>query len=354
MLFFFKVSLDVRNKDGMTPLLEAAKNGQEMCAAVLLENGASPGIVDPQTLMNVKEFAEKGKMDSLLEQITIHNPTTPSRCAFPRQPDDDDMRSAVGSRAGSVTPTASLKPFVNQSVAGVNRAKKARTPLLRNRMDKEDRTKSDKNTPRDTHATNIVALLDIKSKSEFLTPNVLVPRTPSPRSVSECSISTSPLRKTKSAYARTPARSQKNPYDLRELSSVLSLYGEQQAPNFRKGFSTPVMTTEEFQDYLEMTKPQSIQIRRSSLARSSISSIGISPLLQQRRRSVLLKEFNPRKSGNSVTEDRRHTICHNIGLFPKPKVKDRPFVRNLSDSCLFPAKPKTSKSNSRRKSLAVL
>ena len=327
----------------MTPLLEATKNGHDMCAKVILENGASPDIVDPQTLMNVKELAEKGKLSSLVEEISIRNPRTPSRCAFARQPDDDDMRSAMGSRTASVSPSESSQPLVNQSGAVGNRTKETRTPLLRRQIGKEEAMKSEKNTPQNTRAGNIGALLDIKSESLLLTASVVQPRTPSPRSVSECSMSLSPLlRETKPAYRKARAKRPSNPYDLRDLRSVLSLYGEQQAPNFRRGFATPVMSTNEFQEYLETVKPQ--PIHRPSLTCSSTSSIGLSPLLQQRRRSVLLKECNPRRSGN----DRRHTICHNIGLLPK-FTKERTFVRNLSDSCLLPAT--ISNSSSRRKSL---
>lgn len=76
-------------------MLAATKNGQEMCASLLLEHGASPDIVDPQTLLNVKELAENACLKSLVDKISLRNPCTQSRCSFPRQPDDDDMRSAT-------------------------------------------------------------------------------------------------------------------------------------------------------------------------------------------------------------------------------------------------------------------
>ena len=314
-----------------------------MCARMLLETGASPDIVDPHTLMNVKELAENGKLQSLVEQITIRNPSTQSRCTFPRQPDDDDMRSAIGSREGSVTPRTISKPAVNQSVAGVNRPKETRSPLLSKRRDKKVRLESSKNSPK----KNFGNLLDIEHRNP-----IDFPRTPSPRPISECSsLASTPARETKSASPRTQTKS---PYNLRDLGSVLSLYGEQQASTFRKGFSTPVMSTEEFQDYLEAMKPkpQSIHSHRSSLTRSSTSSVGLSPLLQQRRRSVLLKEYNLRGSSyDPSSNNRRHTISHST----TPRRKDKPFLRNLSDPLMHLKLPaKTNKtSNVRRHSLMI-
>ena len=344
--------MDRRNDDGMTALLAATKNGKEMCAGVLLENGASPDIVDPQTLMNVKELAEKGKLQSLVEQITIRNPTTQSRCAFPRQPDDDDMRSAIGSREGSVTPRTASKPSVNQTAVGENRAKETRTPLLSKRKKKEGKHESSKNTPQNVSKKNLRCLLDIENRNAFLTQNVEFPRTPSPRSVSECSsVTLSLCPETRSAHPRIQTKSLNNPYDLRELSSVLSLYGEQQAPEFRKGFSTPVMSTEEFQDYLEAMNPKPqlpFQGHRSSLSRSSTSSIGLSPLLQQRRRSVLLKEYNLRSGSTGSSDSHRHVRHHTIShSFVR---KDRPLVRNLSDPLMDQIAP-VKTSNLRRHSL---
>ncbi|CAB3986733.1 serine threonine- phosphatase 6 regulatory ankyrin repeat subunit A-like isoform X4 [Paramuricea clavata] len=329
----FGVSLDTRNHDGLTPLLAATKNGKEMCARILLETGASPDIVDPHTLMNVKELAENGKLQSLVEQISIRNPTTQSRCTFPRQPDDDDMRSAIGSREGSVTPRTTSKPAVNQSVAGVNRPKETRSPLLSKRREKKVRLESSKNSTK----KNFGSLLDIEHRNP-----IDFPRTPSPRPISECS----------SLAPASPRTQTKSPYNLRDLGSVLSLYGEQQASTFRKGFSTPVMSTEEFQDYLEEMnpKPQSNRSHRSSLTRSSTSSVGLSPLLQQRRRSVLLKEYNLHGSSDDPSSnDRRHTISHST----TSRRKDKPLVRNLSDPLMHLKLPaKTNKtSNLRRYSL---
>ena len=323
----------------MTPLLAATKNGKEMCAVVLLENGSSPDIVDPQTLMNVKELAENGSLESLVQNITIRNPRTQSRCTFPRQPDDDDMRSAMGSRKGSVvTPKKPSKPVANQPIIDENRTKGTRSPMLSKRTEKHGKLESGgQKIPK----KNIGNLLNVENRNSFL------PRTPSPRPPSECS---SVMSETKSVYFRAEAKSPRNPYDLRDLSSVLSLYGEQQAPTFRKGFSTPVMSTEDFQEYLETIKPQFSHTPRSSLTRSSTSSLVLSPFLQQRRSSVLLKDYNLRKSvgSDSRTARRSYTISHAI----TQKRRNKSLERNLSDPFMdenLPVRTRTS----RRHSLAV-
>lgn len=352
----FDVSLDRRNNDGMTPLLAATKNAKEMCAKVLLQNGASPDIVDPQSLMNVKELAESGNLVSLVEQITIRNPRTQSRCAFPRKPDDDDMRSAmhVNGRKSSTSPTAHAKSPVNQSQAKelvAKREKKTQTPLLGKRKEKETKLESGKSTPREILGN----LLEMETRNPFLTQPADFSEVPSP-SASECN-SVPPLRReTKSAYPRIDSKSVDNPYNLRDLKQVLSLYGEQQLATFRKGFATPVMSTEEFQECLEAMKPKPLfsYCRMSSHARrcSSTSSIGLSPLLQHRRRSVLLKEYNMRDPSQS---HRRQSISRDRSSTGSPiqeRPKDKPFVRNLSDPLLDLRQPEKT-SNLRRHSLMV-
>jgi hypothetical protein len=224
------------------------------------------------------------------------------------------MRSAIGGREGSVTPRRSIEPTVVEK----NQTSKAQTPLLSKRRRMDGKLDSGKNTPQN--------LLDLENHSPFLTQRVDFSRTPSPRSVSECSSVF--LHETTSEDKRIQEKSPQNPYDLRELSSVLSLYGEQQAPTFRKGFLTPVMTEEKFQEHLlaMSSKPElSSNNHRSSLSRSSTSSLGLSPLLQQRRRSVLLREHN---------------------------FRDRPFLRNLSDP-LMDHKLPVKTNNQRRHSLMV-
>lgn len=292
----------------MTALLAATRSGNEMCANVLLENGASPDIVDPQTLMNVKEIAEDGKLSALLEKITIRSPRTQSRCMFPRQPDDDDMRSAIHSPDRSMaSPRSDLKAPKKQS-------KETRTPLVRNRREKDSQSdlKSGKNTAQNRPKTNTSNIVAIEIRSRCITP---VPRPPS-----DCSLVSSQPKETKSA--QPGVKGPTNPYNLRDLQSVLSLYGEQTAPGFRKGFTIPAMSSEDFQRYLEELKPKE-QIKKRT---SSTSSLGFHSLLQHRRRSVLLKEHNLRRSSDPTHNKRRHSV--NPSLFLKGR--DNVFVRNLS------------------------
>ncbi|XP_028395377.1 ankyrin repeat and KH domain-containing protein mask-1-like [Dendronephthya gigantea] len=307
----FGVSLDRRNNEGMTPLLAATKSGNEMCANVLLENGASPDIVDPETLLNVKELAEDGKLSELLEKITIRSPRTQSRCMFPRQPDDDDMRSTIRSPDRSRGTTRDdLKQPDKQS--SDNRVKETRTPLVGKRKEKGSKTelKSGKlNTTQNRPKTNTRDIAEIRSRSPCI--NFI----PCPRPTSQCNIVPPQTRETRSAQPGINGLT--NPYDLRNLQSVLSLYGEQTAPGFRKGFTTPGMSSEDFQHYLEELKVK--EKRRTS------HQLGFhhSPL-QHRRRSALLKEHNLRRSSDPTHNCRRHSV--NPSLFQRGGL----FDRNLS------------------------
>ena len=335
----FGISLDRRNRDGMTPLLAATKSGKELCAGVLLENGASPDIVDPRTCMNVKELAEKRNFASLVDQITIRNPTTQSRCTFPRQPDDDDMRSAMhaSDREDSSTPTAQEKAPANQEmVRNTSIASENRTPLLSRRKVKVENSTKD---------------------FENLTLTAYFSECSSPRD-SECNSVPPIVRQSKSAYPRIELKSGNNPYDLRDLKQVLSLYGEQQSATFRKGFSTPIMTREEFEQHLETMKPKapSSYSRRPSQSRSSTSSVGLSPLFQQRRHSVLLKEHNLRRSSDPSHNNRRNSVA--VAYNPRDGsstckgAKEKRLVRNLSDP-LLDERLTVKTSNLRRHSLMV-
>ena len=305
--------------------------------------------------MNVKELAENSELQTLVQQITIRYPRTLSRCSFPRQPDDDDMRSAIGSREGSVSlqsPTTSSRRPSSQTEHDENRTKETQTPLLVKRKKMDGKLEPGKNSPRTTLNKNLRNLLEMENLNPFLTQSSSVDssKTPSPRPVSECSFTAPFLEETATECKRIQTKSPSNPYDLRELRSVLSLYGEQQAPTYRKGFSTPVMTEEKFQDHLTAMSPKPqwfISSHRSSIARSSTSSITLSPLLQQRRRSVLLKEYNLRSANNSTDDSRRHTIS--LGA----RRKDRPLLRNLSDPLMDQKQQPFKRSNSRRLSLMI-
>lgn len=297
-----------------------------MCARVLLENGASPGIVDTETLMNVKELAEKGQLGLLVEQITIRNPRTQSRCTFPKQPDDDALRSAAESSRESSPPITSR--------ASTSHSNEARSPLLNKRKEKHCIQNASSN-----HLNN---LLNVGTPDRFLTTNANVPRIPSPRPATEGSA-------VPCLYPQMRSGPNDNPFDLHDLRSVLSIYGEQQAPTFRRGFRTPVMSTEAFQNHLVAMKlnPQSMHNHRSSVTRSSTSSAGLSSLLQQRRRSILLKEYNLRGPSSN---NRRHTICHSTE--PPSWRRESPLARNKSYP-LIDMKLSSKLNSQRRHSIVV-
>lgn len=289
--FSFQLSLDGRNDEGVTSLLAATKNGQETCASLLLEHGASPDIVDPQTLLNVKELAENACLKSLVDKISLRNPCTQSRCSFPRQPDDDDMRSATR----LVKHSESLE------------CRKNRQPLLKKRQDDFE--------PKGT-------TIDRQSRRSLLPPGVCpsVPHIPSKP----------PLPPTS-----------KDPFNLHDLNTVLSLYSEQQANTYRKGFTIPVMSTEEFQTYLNgvKAKVKPKLKRRPSSVRSS--AMCFSPVFQERRRSAF---------SDPLYNSRRRSV--NLTTLSNSWANQKPgFIRNSSDPIIDLSLQSKTHKGSRRHSL---
>ena len=72
----FGLNIDKKNAQGMTPILEAAKQGHDSCAEVLMTEGkASLTIRDPETFLNTKEWAEKRSLTNLSELIARRTPS---------------------------------------------------------------------------------------------------------------------------------------------------------------------------------------------------------------------------------------------------------------------------------------
>lgn len=74
----FGLDIDKKNAHGMTPILEATKQGHDLCAQVLMTEGkASLTIRDPETFLNTKEWAEKRSLTNLSELIAARRSPSP-------------------------------------------------------------------------------------------------------------------------------------------------------------------------------------------------------------------------------------------------------------------------------------
>ena len=72
----FGLDIDKKNAQGMTPILQATKQGHDTCAQVLMTEGkASLTIRDPETFLNTKEWAERRSLTNLSELIAQRSPS---------------------------------------------------------------------------------------------------------------------------------------------------------------------------------------------------------------------------------------------------------------------------------------
>lgn len=360
----FGLSVDKRNNQGITPLFAATKNGKETCARMLLNQGASPNIMDPETLTNTKELAENQNLTSLVELISTISPSTRSRRAqFRSKPDDDkDIASGMplkprtlsaesdgsSTQNGSVF-SASLKYSVtiqdlnsprNQSFSG-NSCQEGKT-FLDVAERKRRKTFSEWSLKERFSEISSQGKRDVLLKTA---PAGLARRTPVSQvsKVVECRTPHSNKRVTVrpvTSGAGTNEHSRKNcevlkdPYDVRELKDLLSLYGEQNSSTFRTGFSTPVMTEKQFQKSLKMiSSPPDIQVpppmrlyssRRSSS--STISSNGRCPVVAQGH-NVFLKDRKHIVMNDTCPVRRRTSSTKSLKEFKRISLK---LTRNIS------------------------
>lgn len=74
----FGLDIDKKNAQGMTPILEATKQGHDECAQVLMTEGkASLTIRDPETFLNAEEWAEKRSLTTLSDLIAARRSPSP-------------------------------------------------------------------------------------------------------------------------------------------------------------------------------------------------------------------------------------------------------------------------------------
>ena len=341
----FGISVDRRNKLGVTPFLEATKHGKEQCARVLLNSGASPDTVDPETLMNVKELAEKGRLNALAELISITRPSTQSRwTTFPSEPDDNDVNMtsenhlfkpaslAANSSVSSVdnstenvfkscgnflTPGVPWTPVRNASSATLQTKERIKTSLNKRARKRGETFTEMSSIERERRFLEMSgketcnSFLKTSQKMRLL--GILgsdLSRTSSCKSLGfpsrRATISSVSRQTEVSRVSNNRSATSKDPYDLSELKDLLSLQGEQKSSSFRIGFSTPTITPERFKECLSAMEPvlpgDPDRSRRSS---SSTTSTGATVFgTQSRRQSVLLKDA---KSGisNSLLIRRR-------------------------------------------------
>ena len=74
----FGLNIDKKNTQGMTPILEATKQGHDECAQVLMTEGkASLTIRDPETFLNAEEWAERRSLTTLADLIAARRSPPP-------------------------------------------------------------------------------------------------------------------------------------------------------------------------------------------------------------------------------------------------------------------------------------
>lgn len=210
----FGLDIDKKNAQGMTPILEATKQGHDACAQVLMTEGkASLTIRDPETFLNTKEWVERRSLTNLSELIARRSPSP--QIAVQNVENDPESESQTPRPASDL---ANKNNFIQENKAN------EMAPSLQQRRDSIDKK--------------------IKGTSETALPtspqcqdNTLPTETKKAGSVSPRSTTTTvsltrrkseKMEKIKGGSAPLTAKS--------EMCRLLSLYGIQHSESYRHSF----------------------------------------------------------------------------------------------------------------------
>lgn len=100
----FGLDIDKKNAQGMTPILEATKQGHDECAQVLMTEGkASLTIRDPETYLNAQEWAEKRSLTNLSELIAARRSPSPQIAVqnIENEPELEDQSQRAATDSGN-------------------------------------------------------------------------------------------------------------------------------------------------------------------------------------------------------------------------------------------------------------
>ncbi|XP_068672853.1 uncharacterized protein [Montipora foliosa] len=98
----FGLNTDKMNARGMTPILEATKQGHDECAKLLMTEGqASLTTIDPTTLLNAEGWAEKRSLTNLSEMIAARRSPSPQMDVYNIENDPGETVEALPNSANS-------------------------------------------------------------------------------------------------------------------------------------------------------------------------------------------------------------------------------------------------------------
>ena len=218
----FGLDVDKKNAQGMTPILEATKQGHDLCAQALITEGkASLTIRDPKTFLNTREWAVRRSMTNLSELIERRSPS-PQTAA---QSAENEHEVDAPLRQRSTTET------IDNNNKGNTERRTERNNVYEIMLSEQQRTDVNVNVKR------------LRGISESLpsSPQLHDSQTPrrskkeGPVSLTSSSNTTASLTRRK-AERMDRAKSGSPPTAKAEICRLLGLYGIQHSESYRQSF----------------------------------------------------------------------------------------------------------------------
>ena len=213
----FGLDIDKKNAQGMTPILQATKQGHDECAQVLMTQGkASLTIRDPETFLNTKEWAERRSLTNLTELIARRSPSP--QLAVQNVENDSELNAQTPRPASGLADKNIQNNFVQENKAN------EMAPSLQQRRHSID--KKIKETS-ETSLSTSPQFQDNTLPTETKKASSVSPRSTT-TSVSLTRRKTEQMEKFKGGSVPLTAKS--------EMCRLLSLYGIQHSESYRHSF----------------------------------------------------------------------------------------------------------------------
>ncbi|XP_078347445.1 uncharacterized protein LOC144632641 [Oculina patagonica] len=214
----FGLDMDKKNAQGMTPILEATKQGHDSCAEVLMTEGkASLTIRDPETFLNTKEWAERRSLTNLSELIARRTPSP--QIAVQNVENEPEQDGQTTTSVSDLSCKNTQNNFVQESSANELKA----PPPQQRRGSVDTKIKGTSETPLPTSPQ----CQDTKLPTETTKAESVSPRSTT-STVSLTRRKSEQMEKIKGSMATLTAKS--------EMCRLLSLYGIQHSESYRHSF----------------------------------------------------------------------------------------------------------------------
>lgn len=214
----FGLDIDKKNAQGMTPILEATKQGHDECAQVLMTEGkASLTIRDPETFLNAKEWAEKRSLTNLSELIARRRSPSP-QIAVQNVENDAELDGQTP------RPTSANKNIYSNFVqeSNANEIAPPSSQQRRNSVDKKIKGTSEEPLSTSPQCQDTTLPTENTKKEGSVSPRSTTTTVSLTRRKSE------QMEKIKGGTSSLTAKS--------EMCRLLSLYGIQHSESYRQSF----------------------------------------------------------------------------------------------------------------------